>query len=182
MQRPIAPPFWRTTGGFTLLELMIVVLLVGILAQWGLPALSGVSERNALRAETSRLQSALTLARHTAITRQTPVTVCPTNAERSHCTSQWSAALLVMTGDVSGDVSAEDIVRVFPAGSGTQTRYRTDRNRVRYSRLGHTSGFNGSFTVCPQPMSADTMGQALILSRYGRLRSAPEAVDCSGRD
>ncbi|MGM2596721.1 pilus assembly FimT family protein, partial [Bacillus cereus group sp. Bce035] len=56
--------------GFTLIEMLIALALMGILAAWGLPNFQALGERSAVASEVNRLQTALTLARNTAITQR----------------------------------------------------------------------------------------------------------------
>lgn len=64
-----------TQSGFTLMELMIVVVIVGILLAIALPSFSDSIDRNRLRAITNTLYGDLQFAKSEAIKRNQPMTV-----------------------------------------------------------------------------------------------------------
>jgi type IV fimbrial biogenesis protein FimT len=62
--------------GFTLLELMVVIVVVAILLGVGIPSFREFGRNNAMAAATNDLVSATLAARAEAIKRQVPVTLC----------------------------------------------------------------------------------------------------------
>jgi type IV fimbrial biogenesis protein FimT len=64
-------------GGFTLVELMLVVAIVALLAGLAAPAFSTLVERQRIRTETTRLQLSFFQARSEAIKRSRRVIMCP---------------------------------------------------------------------------------------------------------
>ena len=69
----------RTSGkirGFSVLELMITIAVLAILVGVALPSMRDLIARNKISSEVNRLVSDLLLARNTAITRGTFVTIC----------------------------------------------------------------------------------------------------------
>lgn len=160
--------------GFTLVELSIALLLVVTLAAWGLPAFQAFGHNTAIVSDTNRLQTAFSLARNTAITQRTPVTVCPANADRSACTSDWSNTLMVLRSDSTPPIQSANIVRVFPAKRGTSLSYSRGWRRITYNARGHTAGFNGHFKLC---VGSDK-GRKLVLSQLGRLRIDEMPIRC----
>ena len=59
----------RGRGGFTLVELMVVVLIIGLLAAVGVPNIVSFNDGHRLQEATSDLESAIRKARSIAITR-----------------------------------------------------------------------------------------------------------------
>lgn len=164
--------------GFTLLELLITLLLVGIIAAWGLPNFQALGERTAQTSEVNRLQSAFSLARNTAISQRRQVTLCPTTENREACADDWSGELMIVRGDKTESIAADDILRIMHAQQDTQVTYSRGWSRIRYSALGYTSGYNGSFAICSGSGTEDSQGKKLVLSQLGRLRIDEAPIDC----
>lgn len=168
-------------SGFTLLELLITLLLVGIIAAWGLPNFQALGERTAQTSEVNRLQSAFSLARNAAISQRSEITVCPAAEGRKACDNEWSGELIIVRGDKTDSVQADDILRIIPAQENTQVSYSRGWTRIRYNSMGYTSGFNGSFTICSGGSVDRPQGKRLVLSQLGRLRIDEAPIDCSSR-
>lgn len=165
-------------SGFTLLELLITLLLVGIIAAWGLPNFQALGERTAQTSEVNRFQSAFSLARNTAISQRSQLTLCPATDDHKACTNDWSGTLMVVRGDKTDSIIVEDVLRIVPAQQGTQVSYSRGWSRIRYSPLGYTSGYNGSFAICPSSGAEHAQGKKLVLSQLGRLRVDEAPIDC----
>ncbi|WP_346796560.1 GspH/FimT family pseudopilin [Halomonas sp. Bachu 37] len=166
-------------GGFTLIELLVVMSLVAILAVWGIPSFHAFGARTSTHSEVQRLQQALSLARNTAITRQSTVTLCPANATQDRCINEWDGPLMVIEGLAEDTLDEQDtIVRVLPATSGVTVTYNRQWRRMRYTPLGHASGYNGRFFVCPESITDhDLPGKEIVLSQLGRVRVQGD-IDC----
>ncbi|MBR9905656.1 MAG: prepilin-type N-terminal cleavage/methylation domain-containing protein [Gammaproteobacteria bacterium] len=165
-------------SGFTLLELLITLLLVGIIAAWGLPSFQALGQRTAQSSAVNRLQSAFSLARNTAISQRRQITLCPVDEGRKACTRDWSGELMIVRGDKTDSISEDDILRIVPAQQGTKVAYSRGWSRIRYSPLGYTSGYNGSFAICSTSGAVGAKGKKLVLSQLGRLRIDEAPIDC----
>ncbi|AJY49417.1 GspH/FimT family pseudopilin [Halomonas sp. KO116] len=165
-------------SGFTLLELMITLLLVGIMAAWGLPNFQALGERTAQTSEVNRLQSAFSLARNTAISQRRQITLCPAAEDRTACSSEWGGELMIVKGDQTDNIQTDDILHIMPAERGTRVTYSRGWSRIRYSSLGYTSGYNGSFAICSGHGAEESQGKKLVLSQLGRLRIDEAPIDC----
>ncbi|SNY98641.1 GspH/FimT family pseudopilin [Halomonas sp. hl-4] len=166
--------------GFTLLELLVTLLIMGIIAAWGIPSFQALGERSARTGEASRLQTALGFARQTAISQRHPITLCPSHGpqDTTRCGDQWNQTLMVIRGDQTEGISSADVLRSFPATERVDVNYSRGWRRIRYDALGHTSGFNGRFTLCPPSDTSRAKGSTLVLSQLGRWRMANAPAEC----
>lgn len=87
----------RQQRGFTMIELMIVLVIVAILLASAAPDLRGAIARNQLLGQAHELATAMSTARNEAITRGTQAGVCA-SANGTSCsgsTDDWSEFILV---------------------------------------------------------------------------------------
>ncbi|QNI04119.1 GspH/FimT family pseudopilin [Halomonas sp. SH5A2] len=180
MHKPACRVSGAKARGFTLLELLVTLLIMGIIAAWGIPSFQALGERTARTGEANRLQTALGFARQTAITQRQPVTLCPiaNPQDTSRCGENWSQALMVIHGDQTEDIASADVLRTFPTTERVDVRYSRGWRRIRYDALGHSSGYNGRFILCPQSEKSRARGSTLILSQLGRWRMASSPTEC----
>ncbi|WP_448679283.1 GspH/FimT family pseudopilin [Pseudomonas nicosulfuronedens] len=65
----------KGSAGFTLVELMIVVVLLGIFATMAVPSFTAMIERNRLQTQADELKALLLYARGEAVSQKTTITV-----------------------------------------------------------------------------------------------------------
>ncbi|TVP47155.1 MAG: prepilin-type N-terminal cleavage/methylation domain-containing protein [Halomonas sp.] len=174
-QNDIPPAF---ESGFTLFELLITLLLVGMIAAWGLPNFHALGERTVHTSAINRLQNTFSLARNTAISQQGSITLCPAADNRTACVDEWSGELIIVRGDITNEIPEEAILRIVPALPHTQVVYSRGWSYVRYNAMGYTRGFNGSFAICSTNGGLGAQGKRLVLSQLGRLRVDEAPIDC----
>lgn len=144
-------PSMQSSKGFTLIELAILVVLVGIIAGIAIPSFTRVIESNRLTATTNDLVGTFHFARSEAIRRGRTVNVA---AREIGGTTDWVNGVVVSAG--------ADVIRV------------TDPLGNRITVTGSDFGFRGnglassgeSFEVCSE--SGD--GRVVIISRGGQIR------------
>ena len=104
--------------GFTLIEVMVVIVIVGILAAVAFPSLSTLMKNSALKSQQFDLLGSINIARSEAVKRKTQTVMCrsanPTAATPTcgGTANTWTTGWLVYAnGDITnGDayVAAED--------------------------------------------------------------------------
>ena len=87
----------KATSGFTLFELMIVMLIVGVLAAIGVPSFKYVTSSNRVATEVNSLLGDMQYARAEAVKEGEPVTVCVSTDGTSCATNDldWNHGWIV---------------------------------------------------------------------------------------
>lgn len=170
-------------NGFTLVELMVTVSVLGILLAVAIPGMQAFVVRNRLAATNNDLMTALNIARSEAIKRATPVSVCKTNDNGTTCAGTWSDGWMVFVNTDNDspavkDNAAETLLRVFPALPAGYTLNATANftNNVTYERSGAANNI-GTFAVCNN--SDESTARGITLTRLRpRLAVAAEIATC----
>jgi type IV fimbrial biogenesis protein FimT len=75
----------RTNSGYTLIEVLTIMLVVAVLASVGLPGMPRMLEGNRLSSNTNRLVSSLYAARSEAVKRNISTVICTRNTAGDAC-------------------------------------------------------------------------------------------------
>lgn len=174
------------TGGFTLVELIITLVVLGVLVALGVPAYTEFARNNRRAAVLNEFVTSLSLARSEAISRGLPVAVCKT-ADGATCGGngvRWEQGWLVFVnrdGDSPAVVDVgETVLRVHREANPafTLTPKNNFTNFVAYRPDGSSNNF-GRFTYC------DARGlrsaRAVIINSTGRPRLSQD-TDGDGID
>ncbi|MDI5922436.1 GspH/FimT family pseudopilin [Halomonas sp. LR5S13] len=179
--RPAARyPLSSRQHGLTLIELIVAIAVLAIMVTWAIPSLQRFSARNEVAAEVLRIKTALALARNTAVTRRTTISVCPLSTPGStECDiSDWSLPIAVVLGHATGGNLSGEGDKILKVLEGSQ-RPNVTFNRaypIRYSGIGWSRGHNGTFEICGR----DGKGVKVILNNLGRVRtgSSDDKPEC----
>ena len=114
----IARKGWRTAG-FTLIELMVTVAVIGVLAVVAVPAMTGLVNAYRLNGAAGELQTAVQLARSEAVRRNVPVTLCG-SADGLTCSGATAWNRWIVRGRDPGTVNTVDILRDETPAGGLQ--------------------------------------------------------------
>ncbi len=183
------------SAGFTILELMIVVSILGILLGIGVPSFTAIIRQNRLAAETNELLSATAIARSEAVKRGSPVTLCAAaTVDLNSCATaddQWSNGWIVFSDDVGAagviDTDAnpltldDTIIQVWPAAAAQITVRNATSRFVSYRGDGGTNlppGTQTAFNVVPANCSGADAARSVTVFAAGRAGSA--RIACPG--
>ena len=133
------PPISRNQQGFTLIELMTVVVILGIILAFAMPAMNDLVQRNRLVGQTNDLVTDLKLARTTALTTGMPATICASD-DGEQCGGSWNDGWIVFYDcDGNGQLDDDPSDLVCPNINGL--------NQVPEQLIKVQSGVNDSTTV-----------------------------------
>lgn len=171
-------------NGFTVIELMITIGVLGVLFAIGVPAFSEMARNNRTASQTNSFVLALSLARSEATKRGLPVSICAADASQATCSgaaaASWANGWIVFTDQEGavGSIDAGDVV--------LQTSERVDNQialtsnnigYVRFNALGVPSPqVDSTFTV-EHAECTGTNRRSITLARTGRVNTAK--VSCS---
>lgn len=115
-------------AGFTLVELLLTIAILGALSMVALPAFNEMIRTNRLTVTTNQLIGTLSLARSEAVKQGRNVTLCQrltsgaeTCETSSTLTGTWSPGWVIFKGDMDGDPdpdSDSDVIQVREALKG----------------------------------------------------------------
>lgn len=167
----------QTIRGFTLYELLMTLVLVGIVLATGLPAFSGTMARQRQAIEINALFHAIHLARKESIMRRKVVSLCPSEDGQSCAPGKdWSAGWIMFENS-----DRDSPPYVDPGERLLRSHKVSDDIRIRANRRGFTlratflRATNGTFIVCDR--QDRTPGKGLVVSYTGRPRVAFERPD-----
>ena len=105
--------------GLTLIELMLVLAVLAVLVTLAAPSMSTLIHSNQIRTQTSRLMTAINLARSEAISRNSPVSLCPSALVLSGqpvCSGTYADGWIVFSNrdkDRVVDAGIDEVIRAF---------------------------------------------------------------------
>jgi type IV fimbrial biogenesis protein FimT len=167
-----AHPAAHTEHGYSLIELLLVIGLMGLLLSLATPHWAGLQQRWAVRDLAQRYQSSLQWARSMAMQSGQSTTVCPSQDGRQCSTSGLEQGWIVFQGPT-------DAIQVLQDGSptpvdGLRTHYGHRTLPIAFAPNGLVEGMGlRQILLCVRAQPNASLG--LIINQTGRARweSAP---------
>lgn len=154
-------------AGFTLYELLITVVIVGVVLSFGLANMSDFTRNGRMTATANDLLSAFHLARSEAARAKTNITICASANSMSaapDCGGTWSQGFIVFT-DLNGDLTVDpgapgDAVlrRHGPVEPGVNLTFANDARYFGYASTGLGRGDVGGAPSVTQVVMCDERG------------------------
>ena len=169
----------KRPDGFTLLELMVVVILLVVMATIAIPSFQSLIQNNRVTSQTNELLTAFNVARSEALKTQRPVAVCASNDDAT-CSGGWGDGWIVGV-DAAGSagqttVTVADVVRVWAGLSNDVVFAESDDlpDFVRYLPNGQIDPLSLTFPLAFQirmPGCENGAARLIEVTRTGRVSS-----------
>ena len=176
-------------GGFTAIELLVTVGIVGVLAALAAPNFSVLIERWRVRQAAEQLQSTLHYARSEAIKRGGRVVIQKIPNNTNGCTSatdnsDWDCGWIVCQ-DTNGNGACnatEPVLQRIDAPARVQVTRTSGGKSIKLNRWGLVDGAWLGFSLVPLEKPTTHPGaRGVCMSSGGRIRIIlPEAIPCTG--
>ncbi len=151
--------------GFTIIELMIAIMVLGIFASIAAPSFAEILKQNRLAAQTNSIVASLNYARGETINQGTDVFITPNTAG-----TNWSGGWAVRSGTAGGP-----ILRTFD-GFENSTLTATSAT-INYQADGSIAG-GAAITLTVTPSTCDTGDndrRQVTIALSGQVTSTPAA-------
>lgn len=121
----------RDMQGFTLIELMVIVALLGIFAAIAVPSFTQFINNNRTQTANNEVLALLQYARSTAVAQRTTISVCPDDdawlVKENGCTSTDTLRSMEVTGGTSISSNLDEIAFRHNGSSGAPATILTCR-------------------------------------------------------
>lgn len=155
--------------GFTLVELMVVIVIAAILLTIAVPSFDSVMKKNSVEALQSRIGSALSTARTEAASRNTLVTICSSinGLECDGGVGDWGHGWIVFENTADNETATGKIVIDIYEAENNYTVTTDDKEFLTFSAQGYTVDRGTTvLTICP-PGGDLTYARSLTVNASG---------------
>lgn len=175
--------------GFTVIELMVVVAILGVLIALAAPSFTPLIERWRIRQAVSGLESAMYFARSEAIKRGGNITIRKEPSGTNGCSlapgvSNWDCGWFVfLDTNNNGTLNAgEEVLQRFATPVNIEVTRSANSADVRFDRWGRANAPFGFSLVPLNKPTSDPAARGLCMSSGGRIRvtTDPAEIPCAG--
>lgn len=154
-------------NGFTLYELMITLLIVGVVLTLGMPNLTAFSQNSRITTSANDLHAAFQVARSEAARAKSTITICASNNSMStaaDCQGDWEDGFIVFVdsnGDIARAGANETVLRAHPpVAKGVSLTIANNATYFSYASTGLGRGNVGGAPALSQIIVCDDRGLA----------------------
>ncbi len=155
----------RTQTGFTLYELLVTLLIVGVVLTLGIPNLSELTANSRMTSTANDLHASFQLARSEAARAKTNITICASANSMdaaANCGGTWDQGYIIFVG-VDGDLNraggTETVLRAHdPIAEGVTLAIANDATYFSYGATGLGRGDVGGNPAMTQVVMCDKRG------------------------
>jgi type IV fimbrial biogenesis protein FimT len=175
--------------GFTMIEVLVVIAIMGVLAALAGPSFTPMIERWRVRQAVESLSSTIYYARSEAIKRGGRVAIQKLPNNTNGCTTasgdqDWDCGWFVCedTNDNNTCNASEPVLQRYDAPANVQITRTGGAASIKLNRWGLVDGAWLGFSLVPLNKSTtDQAARGLCMSSGGRIRVIlPEAIPCTG--
>lgn len=155
----------RSQSGFTLYELLITMLIVGVVLTYGIPNMLAFNQNGRMTGAANDLHAAFHLARSESGRAKTNITICASAdplAATSNCNGTWDQGFIVFVdndGDINRSGATETVLRAHgPVADGITLAVADDATYFSYSSTGLGRPNVGGNTAVSQVVMCDERG------------------------
>ena len=168
----------RTQNGFTLYELMITLLIVGVVLTLGMPNLTAFSQNSRITSTVNDLHAAFRAARGEAARAKSNITICASDnsmTAAADCQGNWEDGFIVFidsNGDIARAGADETVLRAHPAvANGVSLAVANNAMYFSYASTGLGRSNVGGAPAVSQIIVCDVRGLVETSKDYsaGRL-------------
>lgn len=175
----------KKCDGFTAIEALVSVAIVGLLASLALPSFIDTIERYRVSTVVDELSSAVNLTRNAAIQRNGNVVFAKLAGTECPTTQQWSCGWEIFQDFNNNDTRdagdpREDAIFEYRITTGVEVNRSTNGATMRANRWGQLNG-NGTagFTLIPKGKTVSAPSTTTVcINSGGRVRVVTGSVTC----
>ncbi len=167
-----------STRGFTLIELMVVIVIAAILLAIAVPSFDNLIRRNNVDSLQAKLAGALATARTEAASRNRVITICNSVNEANCLMGNWAGGWVIFEdNNANGAVdTGEQLIDVY-RNTGDYTIESGDGASISFNSQGFTlDGTDALFTIC-DPEREEAYARGLYINRSGLVMKTRDGDD-----
>lgn len=150
----------KTLHGFSLVEMMVIISILGILSAIAIPSFSEIILSTKLRSYANSLVGNAFLARGEAIKHNTPVTLCVSTNGTSCATGGWEQGWIVLSGTTV-------VQRQLAVASGYKITESAGLNSLTFQPTG-IGATQATLIICRATPQAGSQERTVTISATGR--------------